>query len=137
MPPYLRAVVGQLWDALVALVNGFLAEFSISEDDPHVKAFRGYFAVNISPDFYDLPLSDLIVYCLFTSSVSHHLWGHIFPGMSDLRYVAVLWRRNCRGRSSPHGHRRAGGVVRHAGGRRPVHSPRSRQPLRSFGGGDR
>ena len=130
MPPYLRAVVQPLWDAMLALVKEFLTEFSVGEDDPHVRAFQAFFAVNISPDFRDLPLSDLIAYCLFTSTVAHHLWGHIFPGTTDPRYVSV--------------YARAGSATdeaalmdiaepvewsSHARGRLPVHTPRSRQAL--------
>ena len=94
MPPYLRSILEPLWDAMDALVKGFLVEFSIDDDDPHMRAFRSFAAVNIHNDFHHLPLSCIIVYCMFTSTVAHHLWGHIFPGTTDPRYVSVYARNS-------------------------------------------
>jgi hypothetical protein len=92
MPAYLRAVVEPVWDAMKSLVNGFLVEFSISDDDPHVRAWRAFVAAHIHPDFRTLPLSEILTFCLFTNSLAHHLWGHIFNGSSDPRYISTMTR---------------------------------------------
>ena len=92
MPPDLRANVEPLWDTMLALANGFQTEFSVSEDDPHVRAFRAFVAVHIHPDFRTRSLAEIIAFCLFTNSVSHHLWGHIHYGTTDPRYVSGMTR---------------------------------------------
>jgi hypothetical protein len=92
MPAYLRAIVEPVWDALQSLVNGFLTEFSISDDDPHVRAWRAFVAAHIHPDFRTLPLSEILTFCIFTNSLAHHLWGHIFNGSSDPRYISTMTR---------------------------------------------
>jgi hypothetical protein len=92
MPAFLRAVVEPVWDALMSLVNGFLTELSISDDDPHVRGWRAFVAAHIHPDFRTLPLSEILTFCLFTNSLAHHLWGHIFNGSSDPRYISTMTR---------------------------------------------
>lgn len=93
MPAYLRAIVEPVWDAMKSLVTGFLDEFSISDDEPHVRNWRAFVAAHIHPDFRTLPLSEVLTFCLFTNSLAHHLWGHIFNGSSDPRYISTMTRQ--------------------------------------------
>jgi hypothetical protein len=92
MPAYLRAIVEPLYDTMLALGRRFVNEFSVSDDDPHVCDWRAFVAANIHPSFRELPLPEIIAYCLFNNSVSHHLWGHLHYGSTDPRYVSMVTR---------------------------------------------
>jgi hypothetical protein len=57
-----------------------------------VRTWRAFVAAHIHPDFRTLPLSEILTYCLFTNSLAHHLWGHIFNGTTDPRYISTKTR---------------------------------------------
>lgn len=89
LDPEVRAAIEPIWNALMTMASDYVAQFDILDRDVNVKAFRDYIADNIDPGFRRLSLPQLITYLIFTSTVSHHLWGHLYYGTTDVRYVST------------------------------------------------
>ena len=88
LPDDLREQLTPTWEALRTCAQGFIDTFSISDDDPLIAEFHRYLALNVHARLADLPLVDVITYLVFTSTVAHHLWGHIYYGTTDPTYVS-------------------------------------------------
>lgn len=90
-PDDLRAQIYPIWEAIHNCVSQFIEKLNIREDEA-VKQWRRFLSTNVNQRLEELPLADAVTYLLFTSTVAHHMWGHIFHGTNDPTYVSALNR---------------------------------------------
>ena len=99
LPDDLRAQIAPIWNAIRDCATQFIEGFDIQDDDPAVVQWKRFVALNINSRLGTLPLADAITYLVFTSTVSHHFWGHLYYGTTDPEYVSCSAKPVAKGAS--------------------------------------